>query len=355
MAELERLDVQRRTVPTDAPESDGTLAWDSTTAVIVEVTAVGVSGLGWTYADGAAAEVVEGKLASALDGCDLDCVGACWLAMRRAVRNDGDAGLAACAISAVDIALWDRFARARELPLALALGAFRTAIGVYGSGGFCTYDDARLTEQLGGWAADGMAAVKMKVGADPASDPRRVRVAREAIGPDTELYLDANGAWPRHEAVHRAHELHRAADGIGWLEEPVSSQDLHGLRAVRGATPAGVPVAAGEYLWTPEDAQHMLAAEAVDVLQADATRCLGLTGYRAIGALAAAHGLSLSAHCAPALHAHAACSVQRSARLEYFHDHVRLERRLFEGAPEPEGGVLAVDRTRLGHGLSLRG
>jgi L-rhamnonate dehydratase len=200
-----------------------------------------------------------------------------------------------------------------------------------------------------------MAAVKMKVGADPASDAHRVRVARDAIGPDVELYLDVNGAWPRHDAVHRAHELHRAAGGIRWLEEPVSSQDLAGLRAVRSATPPGVPVAAGEYLWTPEDAQRLLTAEAVDVLQADATRCLGLTGYRAIGAVTAAHGLSLSAHCAPALHAHAACSVQRSARLEYFHDHVRLERRLFEGAPEPDEGVLAIDRTRPGHGLSLRG
>ena len=354
MAELGRLDVQRHTVPTDAPESDGTLAWDSTTAVIVEVTAGGVSGMGWTYADGAAATVVESKLAPALNGCDLDCVGACWLAMRRAVRNDGDAGLAACAISAVDIALWDRFARARELPLAIALGAFRTSVEVYGSGGFCSYDDERLTEQLGGWAAEGMPAVKMKVGAEPASDPRRVRVARDAIGPDVELYVDANGAWPRHEAVHRAHELDRAAGGIRWLEEPVSSQDLDGLRAVRSATPPGVPVAAGEYLWTPEEAQRLLAAEAVDVIQADATRCLGLTGYRAIGALAAARGLSLSAHCAPALHAHAACAVQRSARVEYFHDHVRLERRMFDGAPEPDGGVLSVDCTRPGHGLSLR-
>jgi L-alanine-DL-glutamate epimerase-like enolase superfamily enzyme len=199
-----------------------------------------------------------------------------------------------------------------------------------------------------------MAAVKMKVGAEPASDPHRVRVARDALGPDIELYVEANGAWPRHDAVHRAHELDRAAAGIRWLEEPVSSQDLHGLRAVRSATPAGMPVAAGEYLWTPEEAQRLLAAEAVDVIQADATRCLGLTGYRAIGALAAARGLSLSAHCAPALHAHAACSVQRSARLEYFHDHVRLERRLFEGAPEPDGGVLTVDRTRPGHGLSVR-
>jgi len=122
-----------------------------------------------------------------------------------------------------------------------------------------------------------MAAVKMKVGAEPASDPHRVRVARDALGPDIELYVDANGTWPRHDAVHRAHELDRAAGGIRWLEEPVSSQDLHGLRAVRSATPAGMPVAAGEYLWTPEEAQRLLAAEAVDVIQADATRCLGLT------------------------------------------------------------------------------
>jgi L-alanine-DL-glutamate epimerase-like enolase superfamily enzyme len=340
-------------VPTDAPESDGTLAWDSTGVVVVEVDAGGVTGLGWTYADAAAGDVARGKLAQALAVIDADDVGAAWMAMRRAVRNDGGAGLAACAISAVDVALWDRFARARGVPLAVALGAYRDTIEVYGSGGFCSYDDARLAEQLGGWAASGMRRVKMKVGADPAADLHRVAVAREAIGDGTELFVDANGAYGRRDAVWWAHAFAGEAD-VRWLEEPVSSRDRAGLRFVRDQAPPGVAVAAGEYAWGPEDARDLLAAGAVDVLQADATRCGGLTGFRAIGALAAADGVALSAHCSPALHLHACCAVERAAHLEYFHDHVRIEGEIFDGVPVPRDGVLQVDRSRTGHGLTVR-
>jgi L-alanine-DL-glutamate epimerase-like enolase superfamily enzyme len=194
----------------------------------------------------------------------------------------------------------------------------------------------------------------MKVGADPAEDPERVRVARAAIGPDVALFVDANGAYAAREAVARAHQLDRAAGGIGWLEEPVSSRDRPGLAFVRDHVPPSVAVAAGEYISWPEDARELLAAGAVDVLQADATRCGGLTGFRAVAALAAAHGVPLSAHCAPALHAHAACAAERLAHLEYFHDHVRLEHMVFDGVPEPRDGLLRLDRRRAGHGLTLR-
>jgi L-alanine-DL-glutamate epimerase-like enolase superfamily enzyme len=353
MPVLDDLRVRARSIPTDAPESDGTLEWESTGVVLVEVDAGGVTGLGWTYADGAAAGLVSGKLADALDGLDLDDVPGAWMAMRRAVRNDGEGGLAGCAIAAVDIALWDRFARARGVALAVALGAFRDAVPVYGSGGFCSYDDARLAEQLGGWASAGMSMVKMKVGADPDADPHRVAVAREAIGPDVQLFVDANGAYAARDGVRHAHELDRAGGGIRWLEEPVSSRDRDGLAFVRAHAPAHVAIAAGEYVSTPQDALDLLGAGCVDVLQADATRC-ALTGFRAIGALAAAHGVPLSAHCAPALHAHAGCAVERLAHLEYFHDHVRIEDMLFDGVLAPEHGALRIDRTRAGHGLALR-
>jgi L-rhamnonate dehydratase len=354
MPTLDDLRVHVRTVPTDAPERDGTLAWDATTVVVVEVDAGGVTGLGWTYVDAAAAQVVSGKLAAALDGLDLDQVPATWMAMRRAVRNDGQAGIAACALSAVDVALWDRLARARDQPLATTLGAFGDAVEVYGSGGFCSYDDDRLARQLGGWAADGMTMVKMKVGADPAADPHRVGVAREAVGAGVALFVDANGAYGAREAVARAHELDRAGRGIAWLEEPVSSRDPEGLAFCRAHVPAHVAVAAGEYIWGPEDARDLLAGGCVDVLQADATRCGGLTGFRAIGALAAAHGVPLSAHCSPNLHLHAGCAVERLAHVEYFHDHVRADRLLFDGVVEPEAGRLTIARDRPGHGLALR-
>jgi L-alanine-DL-glutamate epimerase-like enolase superfamily enzyme len=351
---IDDLRVTTRTIPTDAPESDGTLSWDSTGVVLVEVEAGGATGLGWTYAGAGAAAVVEDKLVGALHGLDVDDVPAAWMAMRRAVRNDGGTGLAACALSAVDVALWDRFARSREVALATALGAFRDAVAVYGSGGFCSYDDDQLAQQLAGWASAGMTMVKMKVGADPEADPHRVGVAREAVGPGVQLFVDANGAYAAREGVQRAHELDRAGGGIRWLEEPVSSRDRAGLAFVRAHAPSHVAVAAGEYVSAPQDALDLLQAHAVDVLQADATRCGGLTGFRAIGALAAASGVPLSAHCSPALHAHAACAVERVAHVEYFHDHVRIEALLFDGTPEPREGRLHIDRTRPGHGLRLR-
>jgi L-alanine-DL-glutamate epimerase-like enolase superfamily enzyme len=354
MARLDALHVTTRTIPTDAPESDGTLEWDATTVVLAEIDAGGVTGLGWSYVDAAAAAIIEGKLRDALEGLDLDRVPQAWMALRRAVRNDGDAGLAACAISVVDIALWDRLSRARGVPLAVALGAFREAVPIYGSGGFCTYDDSRLAEQLGGWARDGIPMVKMKVGADPEADPNRIAVARAAIGPDVQLFLDANGAWSAREAVRRAHELDHAAGGIAWLEEPVSSRDRQGLAFVRAHVPPHVVVAAGEYVSGTEDACDLLAAGCVDVLQADATRCSGLTGFRAIGALAAAHGIPLSAHCGPSIHAHAACAVERLAHVEHFHDHVRIDHTIFDGVLEPDAGRLRYDPARWGHGLTLK-
>jgi L-alanine-DL-glutamate epimerase-like enolase superfamily enzyme len=355
MPALDDLRVDVVSVPTDAPESDGTLTWDATTVVVVQVEAGGVTGVGWSYVDGTAAGLIAGKLTRALGGLDLDHVPAAWMAMRRAVRNDGQPGMAACAISAVDVALWDRWSRARNLPMALALGAFRTAVPIYGSGGFCTYDDRQLGGQLAGWTRAGMSMVKMKVGADPEADPHRVRAARAAIGPDVQLFVDANGAYAAREAVARAHELDRAGGGIAWLEEPVSSRDRDGLAFVRGRVPPHVAVAAGEYVSDPEDARDLLAAGAVDVLQADATRCGGLTAFRAIGALAAAAGIPLSAHCAPSLHAHAACAVERLAHVEYFHDHVRADHIIFDGVPEPRAdGTLAIDLARPGHGLTLK-
>jgi L-alanine-DL-glutamate epimerase-like enolase superfamily enzyme len=339
-------------VPTDAPESDGTLEWDSTTMVLVEVSHEGVDGLGWTYCDAAAGAVIEGKLRDALDRRDLDDVPAAWMAMRRAVRNDGGSGIAACAISAVDVALWDRWARVRGVPLAVALGAFHSAVPVYGSGGFCSYDDAQLRAQLRRWAMAGMEMVKMKVGADPDADHHRVAVARAAVGDGVQLFVDANGAWSRREAVWWANALAAEAD-VRWVEEPVSSHDREGLRFVRDRVPPGVVVAAGEYAWGPEDARDLLVGGCVDVLQLDATRCGGLTGFRAGAALAAAWGVAVSAHCSPQLHLHACCAAERMVHCEYFHDHVRIEGMVFENPVEPVEGALHLDRARAGHGLAV--
>ena len=347
-------DIQARAyrIPTDKPEADGTFAWDATTLVVVEVAGGGTTGLGYTYADASNAAFVATTLAEVVHGLDAMDPPRAWAAMQGAVRNLGHAGLASTAISALDAALWDLKAKLLDLPLATLLGRLRDAVPVYGSGGFTTYTDDELREQLAAWVArDGCGAVKMKVGTDPARDPHRVRVARRAIG-DADLFVDANGAFSAKQALLHAEAF--AREGVRWFEEPVSSDDLAGLALVRQAGPPGMDVAAGEYGYTLGYFARMLAAGAVDCQQADLTRCGGVTAFGRVAALCEAHGIDLSGHCAPAIHLHAACCAPRLRHLEWFHDHVRIEGMLFDGAPVARDGAIRPDLSRPGHGLAFR-
>lgn len=205
---------------------------------------------------------------------------------------------------------------------------------------------------MGEWAAAGIGAVKMKVGRDPARDVERVRAARAAIGPDCGLYVDANGAYSRQQALRLAYQF--ANYGVSWFEEPVSSDDLEGLRWLRQRVPPGMEVAAGEYGYDLLYFRHMLAAEAVDVQQADITRCAGLSEFVRVEGLCAAFQTQLSAHTAPSLHCHPCCALERCRNIEYFFDHARIEQMLFDGAPEPRQGALWPDLSRPGLGLELK-
>ena len=340
-------------IPTDKPEADGTLAWDKTTLVLVEIEAGGKTGIGYTYSHHSNAALINDTLAAAVHGTDAMDVPAAHRRLRSAVRNLGQAGLSATALSAVDCALWDLKAKLLELPLCRLLGKNRDTIAIYGSGGFTTYSDAELKQQLGGWAhQDGCRWVKMKIGSDPARDPERVAAARRAIGERCGLFVDANGAFDRKQAVGIARLF--AREGVAWFEEPVSSDDLAGLALLRRELSAPMEVAAGEYGYTPDYFRCMLEAGAVDVQQADVTRCGGITGWLRIAALCDAYHTDLSGHCAPALHLHAACAVPRFRHLEWFHDHVRIEQMLFEGAPVPRDGAIRPDLARPGIGLDFR-
>ena len=339
-------------IPTEYPEADGTLEWDSTTLVVVRVRGGGRSACGYSYADAAAARMVNELLAPLIAERDALAIDAAWEAMVRAVRNVGRQGVAACAISAVDSALWDLKSRVLGLPLVALLGDLRPAVPAYASGGFTSYPVERLRDQMSRWSAEGYRRAKMKVGADPGTDIARVHAAREALGAAAQLFVDANGAYARKQALWFADRF--AACGVAWFEEPVSSDDLAGLRLLRDRAPAAMDVAAGEYGYDPWYFRRMLEAGAVDVLQADATRCLGITGFLRAAALAQAFQVPLSSHCAPSLHAHLGCALPGVVHLEYFHDHARIEHMLFDGAPAPVAGAIAPDRTRPGLGLELR-
>ena len=352
---IESVDVSVFTVPTDAPEADGTLSWDSTTMVLVQVRAGGMSGIGWTYCSAACATVVTGKLAGIVRGRDAMDVSGAFEVMVRAVRNDGRPGAVGYAISAVDVALWDLKAKLLGLPLHRLLGAVSAEVPVYGSGGFTSYDDRQLRDQLSGWALEQrIPRVKIKVGqswgAAAGRDLERMAQARAVIGAGTELFIDANGGYGRKHAIRI---MSAAADlDVRWLEEPVSSDDLDGLREIRDAVRADVT--AGEYGHDLYYFRRMCAAGAVDCLQADVSRCGGITEWLRVAAVAASYGLEISGHCAPHLHAAAATAVPNLRHLEWFHDHVRIESMFFDGTLDPAGGVVRPDPGSPGLGLTLR-
>ncbi|MEZ0382480.1 enolase C-terminal domain-like protein [Mycobacterium sp. pW045] len=350
---VESVEATAYSIPTDAPESDGTFAWDSTTLVLVTATAGGQVGTGYTYGGTAVVTVVESELAGVITQRDALQPPARWAEMQHAVRNLGKPGVVAEAISAVDIALWDLRSRLLDEPLTIALGAVHDGTPVYGSGGFTSYDNDALCAQLCGWVEAGIPRVKMKVGRDPEADRDRVRAARAAIGDDTLLFVDANGAYARKQALLWAQRF--TEYDVRWLEEPVSSDDLAGLHQLCVQGPAGMDIAAGEYGYHLPYFQHMLDAQAVDCLQADVTRALGITGVLKVAALCDARGMELSLHCAPQISGQVGTAVWQLRHLEYFHDHVRIERLAFDGTIDPgPDGVLRPDRSAPGHGLTVK-
>jgi L-alanine-DL-glutamate epimerase-like enolase superfamily enzyme len=342
------------TVPTDAPEADGTLAWDSTTIIVVEVQAAGMTGLGWTYGSAACVRIVEDTLRSVVVGRPVLDIGATWSAMVAQLRNIGRPGVGGMALSAVDCALWDLKARVLGVPLHRLLGAVRDSVPLYGSGGFTNQDRDQLTAQLEGWLGEGMRHVKIKIaeswGGNEARDLDRVRLTRTVVGPQVEVFVDANGGYTPTQAVRVAGRLAEA--DVRWFEEPVSSEDIAGLRFVREHT--AIEVAAGEYGHSLADLTRLCTGQAVGCLQIDVTRCGGITEFLRAAAVAAGHGLEVSGHCAPHLHAPVLAAIPNLRHLEWFHDHVRIERRMFDGVPEPRDGMLVLPTDRPGHGLARR-
>lgn len=351
--QITELRVSAYRIPTDLPEADGTLEWDATTLILVELAAGDEWGIGYTYADASLARLIGSTLAPLVVGQDATAVSGISQRLWQKVRNLGRSGLAACAISAIDTALWDLKARLLGVPLVTLLGQCRDSVPAYGSGGFTAYSHVQTLEQIGRWISeDGCRWVKIKVGAE--EDPARVAATRASIG-DAGLFIDANGAFSARTAITFAEAIRDS--GVLWFEEPVSSDDLAGLRAVReavGASGQPMDVTAGEYAYTPDDFRRLLMAGALDVMQADVTRCGGISGFLQAAALCEAFHTDLSTHCAPALHRHVACATPRLRHIEWFHDHVRIESMFFDGAPTLQRGAISPDLTQPGHGLIFR-
>ncbi len=350
---IDKIDVHCYEVPTaTGAESDGTLRWNSTVVTVVELHADGITGLGYTYCHPAARTVIETKLSSILMEADPWMPERSWALMQVELRQLGHSGLAMMALSAVDIALWDLKAKLLDVCLADALPRFHESVAIYGSGGFTNLTDDQLREQVQDWARTGCHSIKIKVGTDKLGDPARVDVVRDAAGPEVELMVDGNGAYTVPEALVWGERFRE--QGVDYFEEPVSSENLRGLAEVRRRAPAGLAIAAGEYGWDLPYYGQMLDADAVDILQADVTRCGGLTNLIRIDGLCKARNLPFSAHCAPAVSAHACCAMESVLHIEYFYDHQRIERILFDGTLDPLDGLLTPDRERSGLGIELK-
>ncbi len=350
---IEAATVRAFRVPTDTrPESDGTFEWASTTVCTIHVQAGGKQGFGYGFIDAAGARLIEDGLIPAVRGLDAMNIAEAWEAMRHATRNTGHPGLVRSALGVVDIGLWDLKGELLDVNVSTLMGTRRDACDAYGSGGFTSYDVDRLRRQLAGWVEGGIPRVKMKVGREPGKDVDRVRAAREAIGSDARLFVDANGAYGRAQAIDMAH---RFADlGVTWFEEPVSSDDLAGLRRIRDRAPPGMRLAAGEYGWDVFYFRRMCEREAADVLMPDAVRCGGYTGFLRIAELCDAFSTPISAHTAPQIDVHACCAAPGVLHLEYFHDHSRIDDLLIDGTITPTEGALRPDRSRPGIGLRLK-
>jgi L-alanine-DL-glutamate epimerase-like enolase superfamily enzyme len=351
-AVIDDIQVSAYTVPTASPESDGTLEWNKTTLVLVELRSAGEVGLGFSYADIATAQLIDSLLAPEVRGRNAFDLPALRASLRARVRNLGGPGISAMAISAIDNAAWDLKAKLLHASLLDLLGAARDRAEIYGSGGFTSYSIDQLQAQLNGWAVQGIKKVKMKIGRDPSADVDRVRAARESIGANVALFVDANGAYSARQAMAQAERFEPF--NVTWFEEPVSSDDLVGLRLIREHTPPGMNIAAGEYGYEPGYFRRMLEASAVDVLQADATRCGGITGFLEAANLAKAFHIPFSFHCAPAIHAAAACAAPSFFVGEYFFDHSRIEEMFFDGVPKPRNGFLEPRRDGRGFGLEFK-
>jgi L-alanine-DL-glutamate epimerase-like enolase superfamily enzyme len=349
---ISKVDVGAYRIPTDMPEADGTLSWDVTELLVVKLAAGGHTGLGYSYTAALpAASLVRDKLAPLLqDQCAWD-LPRHWQSLNRALRNVGRPGLGLMAIAAVDQALWDLKAKLLNVPLSRLWGTARDAVEAYGSGGFTTYDHAQLQAQLKDWVGLGLRSMKIKLGCGIREDLRRVAAARATLGHEYALMVDANGAYTPREALALAEGLQE--HDVVWLEEPVSSDDLPGMRWLRDRVSSGLAIAAGEYGWDGLYFKQMLASGAVDVLQADATRC-GYTGFLQAAQLCEAFQIPLSAHCAPAVHVPLCAAVPRFEHIEYFHDHQRIEGLLFDGVPAVHEGKLRPNHQAAGHGLAFR-
>lgn len=336
-------------VPLDNPTSFSTRQVLARDYAIVRIrTDDGAEGIGFCYGGSTNGDIVTKAVremfAPKLIGQDPTRVEGIWQEMYQDALLQGRAGAVIRAISIIDIALWDRNARAVGLPLYRLLGAVRTdRVPAYASGGY--YLDgktpAKLGEELAGYVAQGFKAVKMKVGRlDPRGEEERIRAAREAIGPDVLLMLDANNAWKDLPTAMRYMDRYEPYDPY-WIEEPFSPDDID--NHARLAANTHVSVATGEIEVGRWRHKELMDKGGAIILQTDAAVCGGISEFRRIAATAASYGINMCPHWFHDLHVHLVASSVNGQFVEFFSDDQVLNfRRLITRQLEIEDGELKL-------------
>jgi L-alanine-DL-glutamate epimerase-like enolase superfamily enzyme len=310
----------------------------------------GIEGIGITAFGGgliAALKTAVTAFASIIIGDDPLNTEGIAARLRAASAPCGPGGIAALAMSAIDIALWDIRGKAFNAPLFRILGGLRREVPAYASGALMrTTPISGIEPAAAALVKKGYRQIKTQMavgGLSDAQEIERIRLIRETVGPDVALMVDINQRWKVHEAISIGRRIETI--GLAWLEDPVAAADYQGLAAVAGAL--DMPVCAGEYLYGIEPFQQLMRHGSVDIVMIDLLRVGGVTPWMKVAGMAEAFNLPVVSHLLPEIHVHLVAAAPNGLIVEY----MPWTWRLFDDPPVPENGMLKAPQ---GPGLGLR-